>query len=128
MQIFYNFIHTIYLTLTSHTLLKVIETQHERFDMTRTSISDLRFLVKRLNEVTDSPQESYIRDPQTKRLTAQIGNYHLSQAYGGVQLHRMCNEGGGIKTPISMGYETKKDAYRMIQAFLYGIQSTQEES
>jgi hypothetical protein len=88
----------------------------------RITVKDLEFLCERLNEETNSPKDSYTVG-QDKRLKANVGNYHLSRAYGGVKLVRMSNEGGGVSEPISMGYETKKDAYNLILAFLHGIQS-----
>lgn len=88
----------------------------------RYKIADLEYLCKRLNEVTKSPLKQYIRN-ESGKLEAQIGNFHLSQAYGGVCLHRIMSVGGGITKPISMGYETKKDAYKLIAAYLEGVES-----
>ena len=88
----------------------------------RIKLDDLRYLCARLNEVTNSPKEPWTRG-EDKKLRANVGNYHLGQAYGGVQLQRMHNEGGGITTPIPMGYETKRDAYNMIQSYLWGLEA-----
>lgn len=99
------------------------QVKHKESLMTqRIKIADLKYLCTRLNEETSSPLKPWTRD-ENGRNRANIGNYHLSQAYGGVQLHRMHNEGGGVTCPIPMGYETKRDAYNMIQSYLYGVEA-----
>ena len=81
-------------------------------------LEDLKRLVNRLNEVTNSPRE--YMDKETGNTN--VGHFTLGQAYGGVRLERVVNECGAIDIPIAMGYETKKDAYRLINAYLTGIQ------
>ena len=92
--------------------------------MTKITQKDLEGLCNRLNRMTNSPMEPYTKGEDGK-FKANPGNYHLDYAYGGVKLVRMCNEGGGINTPISMGYETKREAYYMIHAYISGIQDCQ---
>ena len=70
--------------------------------------------------------ESYTRGEDGKS-RANIGNYHLDYAYGSVKLVRMHNEMGGVSTPLYMGYETKRDAYNLIAAFIAGIESANLE-
>jgi len=81
----------------------------------RITQSDLESLVDRINKATDSPTEPY-----TDR-KANLGNYHLSYAYGGVKLHRMHNEHGGVETVSTGGYGTKRELYNWMSAFLDGI-------
>lgn len=81
----------------------------------RITQSDLENLVDRINKATESPTEPY-----TDR-TANIGNYHLSYAYGGVKLHRMDNDRGGVRTVSTGGYGTKRELYGWMDAFLSGI-------
>ena len=81
----------------------------------RVSIKDLENLVTRLNEVTGNPTEYYTN----KKIN--IGHYTLSGAYGGWQLQRTMNEGGGVDLPISGGYDTKRELYEKIQCYLSGI-------
>ena len=80
---------------------------------------DLEMIVIRINSITDSPEESYIRD-NNGGLHAQVGNYHLDWAYGGVKLCRMVNENGGVTTIID-GYQTKRELYNSMQAFISGL-------
>jgi len=52
----------------------------------------------------------------------QIGNFHLSHAYGGVCLHRMVNEGGGVTDIFGCGHVTKRDLANRMQAFIKGLE------
>jgi len=85
----------------------------------RVSIKQLEALCTYINELRNTPIKPYDRiDGQFK---ANIGNYHLYQAYGAVGLHRMCNEGGGITEILSLS--TKKELYDRIHAYIIGIQN-----
>lgn len=100
--------------------------------MERITQKDLEYLVERINEVTGSPTTSYTKTKnavlaseqqkyQRAEIKANIGNYHLDYAYGGVQLVRMVNEHGGI-TSISRSCHTpKRELYNWMQAFVAGI-------
>ena len=52
---------------------------------------------------------------------ANIGNYHISGAYGGVNLCRMDNESGGVENVFGHGHIPKRDLYCELCAFLAGI-------
>lgn len=54
-----------------------------------------------------------------------IGSYHISGAYGGVTLHKIVNESGGVQTVLPCGYTTKKELYNLVCAYLQGIGTTQ---
>lgn len=81
--------------------------------------------VRRLNELTGSPMSPY--STIDGRNVANIGNFHLSYAYGGVCLHRMANESGGVRTPIISYHTTKRELYDLINAFMDGIQFANEQ-
>lgn len=87
----------------------------------RTSIQTLKTLVNEINNFKGMPLEPYSRIDG--KLQANIGNYHLSQAYGGICVHRMANENGGITTPIWGGHVPKREAENMIRAFLKGLEA-----
>jgi len=91
----------------------------------RITDSMLNSRVKRLNELTNSPLEPYSRIEG--RTVANIGNFHLSHAYGGVCLHRMYNDGGSITTPIISYHTTKRHLYDLINAYADGIMFAREE-
>ena len=81
---------------------------------------DLEYLVKRINEVTSSPAKPYRETG--KGFRANIGNYHLDYAYGGVKLSQMVNEGGGITNISDMGFGPKRELYNWMRAFLAGYE------
>lgn len=89
--------------------------------MQRVTIKQLENLCEMLNRMTDSPLKPYERDEDGK-LVAQIGNYHISQAYGGVCVHRMANEGGGVNTPIVHGHIPKRELFEQMWAYIRGMQ------
>ena len=69
--------------------------------------------VDRLNRETNNPSTPYVREGE--KFTAQIGNYHLSGAYGGYSLHCM---GADV---FGSGHITKRDLSARISAMLVGI-------
>jgi len=73
-----------------------------------------------INRVTGSPEAPYVYG------VAQIGNYHIGSAYGGVSLQRMSNASGGVTEPLYCGYQTKRDLYYRMHAFLKGIELEQK--
>jgi len=88
--------------------------------MNRITEKQLDNLCQYLNELTNSPLEPYSRD-ENGQCRANIGNYHISHAYGGVCLHRVCNEGGGVSTPLIHGHVPKRELYNAMQAFIKGL-------
>lgn len=86
--------------------------------MSRITEKDLQAIVDRINRITNSPAVPYIDGK------AQIGNYHISHAYGGVALHRMHNENGGVSSPLSTGHIPKRELAALMYAFINGIEVT----
>jgi hypothetical protein len=79
----------------------------------------LKSTVKELNELTGNPLEAY------GEAGANVGNYNLSQAYGGVCLHQMSNNGGGVTDVFRTGHIPKRELFSMLCAFINGIVVTQ---
>ena len=88
----------------------------------RTTIKQLELLTAELNKQLDRPLKPYIKE--NGKLTAQIGNFHLYQAYGAFGLHEMASEGGGVRTIIHSG--TKKELFNSIHRLLDGIRLERE--
>ena len=88
----------------------------------RITQKDLEYLADRINESTKSPMKPW--NPKTRK--ANIGNYHLSYAYGGVKLEKMCTSGGGVTTVSTGGFGTKRELYNWMQAFLAGIAKSKD--
>ena len=87
----------------------------------RVTEKQLEYKVKLINQLTNSPLEPYTKNDQGQ-YKSNKGNYHLSYAYGGVQLHKMCNDGGGISTPLYTGYTTKRELYTALNSFIVGLE------
>jgi len=85
--------------------------------MQRITDKHLQAKIDRLNKMTGSPATPYADGK------AQIGNYHLSHAYGGVCLHRMYNEGGGVTSPLSIGHIPKRELAGLLDAFMAGLEA-----
>ena len=88
----------------------------------RTTIKQLELLTAELNKQLDRPLKPYIKE--NGKLTAQIGNFHLYQAYGAFGLNEMASEGGGVRTIIHLG--TKKELFNSIHRLLDGIRLERE--
>jgi hypothetical protein len=84
--------------------------------MDRITNKNLNGLCAIINRVTGSPEAPYVDG------VAQIGNYHISHAYGGVSLQRMSNASGGVTEPLYCGYQTKRDLWNRMHAFLKGLE------
>lgn len=84
--------------------------------MQRITEAHLQAKIDRLNKITNSPAEPYTNGK------ANIGNFHLSHAYGGVCLHRMHNDGGGVSSPLSTGHVTKRELAGLLSAYIAGIE------
>ena len=87
----------------------------------RITEKDLKAVVQRINSILGASETPWTFHSTTKTSKANIGNYHISHAYGGVALHRMMREGGGISDVFSSGHIPKKELYYMMQAFITGI-------
>lgn len=74
-----------------------------------------------INEETGNPLEPYSK---TERgFVANVGNYHLSQAYGGVALVRMATGGGGVSMPTNSGHITKKELNHQLDGFIAALRA-----
>ncbi len=93
--------------------------------MERITLKDLEYLVTSINQKTNSPIASYTRNgakgSRKPGFSANVGNYHLSCTYGGVQLVRMVNEAGGIETISRSCHVPKRELYNWMEAFLAGL-------
>lgn len=82
----------------------------------------LESMCARINAAARMPLKPWVFDAATGKNIAQIGNYHISGAYGGVQLHQMHNAAGGVSTPLNTGYVAKRELYNALAAFLAGLE------
>ena len=91
----------------------------------RINVKDLEAVITRLNRETGSPMEPWTRD-DSGRLRANIGNFHLSRAYGGFALHRMVTDGGGVSEPLRTGHVPARELLGRIHAYLYGFAAARD--
>lgn len=89
--------------------------------MSRITIKDLKAVCERLNRITGSPLAGYVKGEDGK-YQSQVGNFHISQAYGGYSLHRMMNEAGGVSDVFYSGHVPARDLYNQMHAFIRGIE------
>jgi len=88
--------------------------------MQKITLKSLQIRVDSLNELMNENEAPYSKDKNGK-MTANIGNYHISQAYGGVCLHQMSNEGGGVRCPLMNGHVPKRELFEQLTAYIAGI-------
>ena len=86
----------------------------------RITIKTLRLNADMLNRITNSPSDAYTNG------RANIGNYHISRAYGGYSLHRMCNEGGGVSDIFNSGHVPARELHNLIWAYARGLETQKE--
>lgn len=92
----------------------------------RITITHLRPIVARLNTLAGTPADPYTKGGDGKP-RANIGNFHLSGAYGGWSLHRMVNEVGGVSDVFGVGYVPARTLYDLIHAYMRGIEYARSE-
>ena len=84
--------------------------------MQRITEKMLQQQVDHLNNLAGVPAEPYTDCQPNPNV------FHLSHAYGGVALHRMCNTGTGVNDIF--GYHMpKRELYGRIESFVAGYQS-----
>ena len=87
--------------------------------MKRITLSDLENRLLNLNQskgtpsTPHSPSDTMIPGAGIK---SNVGNYHLSQAYGGFNVYEMANDAGGIKEPAGSGHVTKRECLERINS------------
>ena len=82
---------------------------------------DVEAVCRRINRVVNGAElEPYVRDGDG--LHAVIGAYTISGAYGGVSLHRIVNENGGVTDVFGCGHMPKRELYDRMEAFLRGLE------
>ncbi len=75
-----------------------------------------------LNSLSLSPQTPWTRDPETGKLTANVGNFHhLEGTNGGFyNLYRHANTTGGVTAPLGPNPKTRKELADAIDAYTAG--------
>jgi len=90
--------------------------------MDRITVKHLQAIVDRINRLMGTPAEPWTKGEDGK-IHANIGNYHLSGAYGGYSLHQMMSDGGGVYDTLGCGHIAKRELADRMHAFIRGIES-----
>lgn len=81
---------------------------------------DLDGLCRTLNKLTGSPEEGWSTDENGKN-KANVGHHYISSAYGGVCLHQIVNDGGGVRCPLIDYHVPKRELYTRMHSYMDGI-------
>ena len=95
--------------------------------MERTTLAQLEGTARIINRLTGSPEAPYTKGADG-RFTANIGCYHIGGAYGGVSLHRMLTDGGGVSDVFRCGHIPKRDLWERMRAFIDGLETERERT
>lgn len=85
---------------------------------TRITIADLENRLFDLNESKGVATEPYSKT-SAGAYKANVGNYHLSRAYGGFNVYQMTNDKGGVTEPAGGGHVTKRECLKRINSLFY---------
>ena len=85
----------------------------------------LEQIITQINHATGNDIDTYEKG-DNGGLKAIVGNYHLSQAYGGCALYQITSEGGAIADIFGCGHVSKRALYERLQSFLLGVQYGKE--
>jgi hypothetical protein len=86
----------------------------------RISTKDLQAVVDRINYTTGNPTDPWTRD-DNGNITANVGVYFLSGAYGGHSLHKMANTSGGVVDVLRCGHVPARDLYNRMHSYIEGM-------
>ena len=85
----------------------------------RITRSFLEAKARTINMMTKSPAEPSRMVEGKYR--SNVGNYHISGAYGGYSLHRMCNEAGGVSDVFDCGHIPARQLAALMSAYTAGL-------
>lgn len=68
--------------------------------------------LEELNTSLGRPTEPYTKHGD--RFRANVGVYYLSGAYGGYNVFKIVNEGGGVTEPFGHGHLSKRECYKRL--------------
>lgn len=84
--------------------------------MNRITKKHLQAQVDRINKLTGSPLTRWSDDGKMN-----VGHFYISGAYGGYNLARIVNEGGGESCPLYTGHIPARELSGLMYAYLYGL-------
>lgn len=91
--------------------------------MNRITKKQLEARIETINSILGVPSTPYTMQEDGTR-SANIGNFHLSQAYGGYCAAVLVNDEGGCSSPVWHGHISAREAYERLSAFIAGLTFT----
>ncbi len=88
--------------------------------MNRVTVANLEALVVRINRELGTNADAYSKGLDG-RYHANVGAYHLDQAYGGYQLAQIVGEGGGTRDVLNSCHIPARELQGLMWAFLVGL-------
>lgn len=88
---------------------------------TRVTRAQLEAAANLVNRMTGNAEHPYTRNAEGK-LVANIGNFHISGAYGGFSLQQMVSDGGASRDVLHCGHISARELLERIHAYRYGIE------
>ena len=89
--------------------------------MERITLKDLDHVVDAINVAEKTPPKPFSARDANGKITANVGNYHISSAYGGWCLEQMMNERGGVRDVFQVGHVPKRELYGLLRAYFSGL-------
>lgn len=83
--------------------------------MNRITKKHLDAQAARINRITGSPA-AYWDDGKIN-----VGHFYISGAYGGYNLARIVNDGGGESCPLHTGHISARELSGLMYAYIYGL-------
>ena len=91
----------------------------------RITISQLEAVTDILNRMTGNPATPYGKNAEGV-WTSNLGNFHISRAYGGFALHQMATNGGGVRDVLYTGHIPARALFDLIHAYRAGLEAVED--
>lgn len=90
----------------------------------RITVKDLRAVCDRINRTFGQALLPWTFGQGPAGGKANIGTFYIDGAYGGWELMRIMNEGGGVTEPLgSTGHVPARELYGLMHAYLRGVEA-----
>jgi hypothetical protein len=90
----------------------------------RITLSQLEAVTDILNRMTGNPATPYSKN-DAGAWASNLGNFHISRAYGGFALHQMATDGGGIRDVLYTGHIPARQLFDLIHAYRAGLEAVE---
>ena len=88
----------------------------------RITIAQLEGVTALLNRMTGNPATPYSKNAEGA-WASNLGNFHISRAYGGFALHQMATNSGGVRDVLYTGHIPARQLFDLIHAYRAGVEA-----